>query len=213
MVPILAGVGVFGTLFGALAAATGLGLLQAVGMSGLVFAGASQMLALQLWTWPPDVAALALAVFIINLRYVVLIASLRPWLARIGRLRAAVAVFFIADENWALAIAEIGRGGRDAGFLLGGGLGLFVVWLSATALGYRAGAIVDDPRRLGLDMVGTAVFVALAAGLFRSRNDLVPMLVAAVGAAGAMAVLPGLWPVIVGGLAGSLAGALVDVRR
>lgn len=210
--PVAASAVAFGLVFGLLAGQKGLSLAETVLMSGLVFAGSAQMLALQLWTDPPAVAALALAALIINLRYVMLTAALAPALAPVGPARAFATIFLTADENWALAIAEQRQGRLDPGFYLGTGLMMYAAWVSASAVGRMAGTVITDPSRYALDFVGTAVFVALATGLFRGRRDLLPWLVAGIVAWIGARVVPGNWYLIAGGLAGSLVGAWRDGR-
>ncbi len=53
--PVMPGMIMFGAAFGALAAQKGLSLLEATLMSGLVYAGASQFVALEMW---PEIATL-----------------------------------------------------------------------------------------------------------------------------------------------------------
>jgi predicted branched-subunit amino acid permease len=72
--------------------------------------------------------------------------------------------------------------------------------------------VVEDPARWGLDFAFTAVFLALLAGMWKGRGDLVPWGVAAVVAVAASGLLPGYWYVLLGGLAGSLMGAVRGER-
>lgn len=211
-VPVALGVVVFGLVFGLVAGQKGLSLAEALLMSGIVFAGASQMLALELWTHPVPVATLALAALVINLRYMMMTAALRPWLSHLPPHLAYLSLFFTADENWAVSVAEMRAGGTDVGFLLGGGLALYSFWIAATAIGRLFGTVLAHPERLGLDFVGIAVFVALALGLWRGPRDVVPWLVAGGVALAAKAGLPGTWYLVAGGLAGSLVGAWRDAR-
>lgn len=48
-------------------------------MSATVLAGAAQGIAVELWDYPIPVVALVVTTFIVNLRYVLMDASLRPW--------------------------------------------------------------------------------------------------------------------------------------
>jgi 4-azaleucine resistance transporter AzlC len=212
-VPIAVGVAAFGVAYGLLAGVHGLSLAETGLMSALVFAGSSQMLALQLWDDPLPVAGIVLAAAIINLRYVMMTAALKPWLGPLGRLASYGSVFFTADENWALSIAEMRAGGRDAGFLAGSGLALWSFWLAAGLVGRAFGSALPAPERLGLDFIGTAVFIALAGRMWRGRRDLLPWLAAAAAAALGSIALPGAWYLLVGGLTGSLLGAWRDTRR
>src|ERR1700761_628947 len=99
-VPIAVGVAAFGVAYGLLAGVHGLSLAETGLMSALVFAGSSQMLALQLWDDPLPVAGIVLAAAIINLRYVMTTAALKPWLDPLGRWASYGSVFLTADENW-----------------------------------------------------------------------------------------------------------------
>jgi hypothetical protein len=111
---------VFGLGYGILARDTGLSLTQAVGMSATVFAGASQMVAMEAWTSPPAVLGLAVAAFAINIRHVVMGAALRPWLRTLPLGQSHAALTLMTDANWALAMAERRKGEADGAIIVGG---------------------------------------------------------------------------------------------
>jgi 4-azaleucine resistance transporter AzlC len=211
-VPVALSIFVFGLVFGIVAGQKGLSPLETVLMSGVVFAGASQMLAMELWHQPVPILTLGLAALIINLRYLMMTAALKPWLASLPRWKAYGTLYLIADENWAVSISQMRAGGRDAGFLLGSGLAIYSFWIVASLIGRLFGAVIEQPERFGLDFVSTAVFVALAVGLWRGRGEILPWLVAGGVALLVQWLLPGTWYLIAGGLAGSLVGAWRDVR-
>ena len=197
-----------GLVFGVLAGQAGLSAAETVLMSALIFSGATQFVVLGLWATPLPVAAIVLTTLVVNLRYVLMSATLAPWFSGLSRLKAYGSIFFLADENWALAMGEHAKGRRDAAFLIGGGLAMFASWTVSSLVGRTVGGALDDPARWGLDFAFTAVFLALLAGLWRGRkSDLLPWVVAAAVAVAANLVLPGQWYVLLGGLAGSLAGA------
>lgn len=206
--PIALGAGVYGVVFGILARQTGMSLAEALLMSAIVFAGASQLVALGLWVTPLPVGALILTTLIVNLRHVLMGASLQPWLARLPRKRVYASLFFMTDESWALTLGSLTAGGGDGAFLLGSGLTLYLFWGAATTIGELASGLVSDPAQWGLDFAFTAVFLALLVGLWRGKSDLLPWIVAAVVAVAAAYWLPGKWYILLGGLAGSLIGAL-----
>ena len=78
--------------------------------------------------------------------------------------------------------------------------------------GRTAGAALHTPAQWGLDFAFTAVFVALLAGMWRGRSSLVPWIAAAAVAVAAAHWLPGNWYILLGGLAGSLIGGVLDGR-
>lgn len=211
--PLALSVAIFGLVYGLLAASKGLSVAETVLMSLIVFAGSSQLLALELWTQPPLVPVLALAVFILNLRYLLQTAALKDLLLPLGLPRALAASAFNADENWALTIQAL-RGPNAANvrasYFMGAALCLYSFWAVSGGIGWFAGGLVPDPQALGLGIVGTAVFTSLLQGLYRSPADFVPWGAAAVCAGIASLTLPGAWYILIGGLAGALAGALRD---
>ena len=80
MLPIALFVMVFGAAFGVAATQAGLAEGVIVTMSALVFAGASQFAALELWGPQVPVLPLMVTVFAINARHLLMGASLHPWL-------------------------------------------------------------------------------------------------------------------------------------
>ncbi|GLQ54177.1 AzlC family ABC transporter permease [Devosia nitrariae] len=213
--PVCISVAAYGLVWGVLAGQAGLSVLEVLLMSGLVFAGSSQFVALDLWTGNPaalPIGALVLAVAIVNLRYVLLTATLRPLFASRLRPSALAAIFVATDENWALTVAEMRRRPTGAAFLVGGGLMIYVSWLASTAIGRLLGAAIDDPAAFGLDFAFTATFLALLLGMWRGKGDLVPWLVGAGAALIAARLIEGNWYILVGGLIGSFAGAVFETR-
>ena len=118
----------------------------------------------------------------------------------------------MADESWALAMGEFASCGRDSAFLPGGGLVLFLAWVSTTIIGQAVGVAIQNPARWGLDFAFSALFVALLVGMWKGKAQLVPWTVVAVVAVAAADFLPGKWYILLGGLAGSVVGAMIDAK-
>ena len=49
-------------------------------------------------------------------------ATLRPLIAHLPLPRALAAMFFVSDEQWAMTMAEVQKGGGTVAFLLGTGV-------------------------------------------------------------------------------------------
>ena len=208
-VPIALGVAGYGVVFGVLARQAGLSVAEATLMSATVLAGAAQLVAVELWRWPVPAATLLVTTTVVNLRYLLMGASLRPWFRHLSPARAYGSVFFTADENWALTMRELEAGSRQGAFLLGSGVAIWTFWVAATVVGATAGGVVGDPARYGLDFVLAAIFLTLAVDLWDGRSDLLPWAAAGGVAVLAAGALPGKWYILLGGLAGSL----VEVAR
>ena len=121
ILPIAPGALAFGLIYGFLAGERGLSALEIGLTSMLVFAGASQFLALELWGDPLPIVGLVLGVMVINLRHLLMGPALLPWLAHLPPAKAYASLFFMTDESWGVSVAEERRGGRDAAYLLGAG--------------------------------------------------------------------------------------------
>ena len=208
--PVAVGVGGYGIAFGVLARQAGLSVWEATLMSAVVLAGASQLIAVELWDAPLPVLAIVVTTLVVNLRYVLMGASLRPWFEKLSPARAYGSLFFVTDESWALAIADFREGAGRGAFLLGAGLSIWVLWVATTAVGAAVGGAIGNPDQYGLDFVLTAIFVAIAVGLWRGREDLLPWAVAAGVAVLGAEALPGRWYILLGGVTGSLVAV---VRR
>ena len=148
---------------------------------------------------------------LVNVRHLLMGASLAPR-ARDWGGRAWPALFFMADEVWALALRRAGDDGPvPLGYWLGLSTGLWLNWVALTGVGAWLGAVVEDPTRLGFDFAFVAVFVALLRGMWRGRTTLLPWVASAITAALVHLAVPGPWYVAAGALAG-LATAVLTVR-
>ncbi|WP_028574439.1 AzlC family ABC transporter permease [Desulfonatronovibrio hydrogenovorans] len=213
-IPLGLGVFAYGLVFGVLAVQAGMTLVQAQLMSLLVFAGASQLMALELWSPHLPILTIVMTTFVVNLRHILMGAAMREWLVRLSPGKTYFSLFFMTDESWALSVREMASGSRDAGFFLGSGLCIYLFWNLATLLGAATAYWIDrylaDPSILGLDFAFTAVFIALLTFFWKGKAQIPVWLVAGLVAGIAFVLLPGKWYIIFGGLAGGLTGACRD---
>ncbi len=207
-VPVALGIFAYGLVFGVLAQQAHLSTLELLLMSGIVFAGSSQFAALGLWVAPLPVAAIVLTTLVINLRHILMGAALRSRLAHLRSWQKYLSLFVMTDESWAVTMGYFAKGGRNGAFLLGSGFMAFLAWSAATLVGQSAGSALQDPRAIGLDFAFSAVFIGLLLGFWKGRRDLLPWGVAALVAILAAWWLPGKWYIILGGIAGSIVGAV-----
>ena len=207
------GVVVFGFALGALAAAKEVPFAQLLAMSASVFAGASQVAAIELWDAPLPVGAIVVGTLALNLRLVLMSATLVPWLKGLSRPAALATCHLIVDEGWALSLRRLRAGSGDVGYLVGIGLLYWCGWLVATAAGHVAGAAIAAPERLGLDFLGVAVFLALLMLIGPRRTDLLAILAAVAVTGVALVALPAPAAVLLGALGVAAAGATCSAGR
>lgn len=175
ILPLAAGVAIYGFAFGILAAQVGFPWWGVALMSGLVHAGSSQIVAVEQFSGSSAVIGAALAGAALNLRYIGIIASLSEILSGLSLRMKLFAIHVTGDENWALTMAERAKN-QDVGasFLIGSGLVVISVWTTSTALGAAIGSTLPDLEQFGLGFAFTAAFIAMARGLWRGRPNLVP---------------------------------------
>lgn len=207
-IPIAISALVYGLVFGILSRQVGINLVESLLMSSLVFAGSAQFIVLDLWTTPLPIGTIILTTLIVNLRHLLMSASLSPWLSSQPSAAIYCSLFFMSDESWALTMNEFAKGGRNAAFLLGSGLTLFIAWLSATFMGQKVSNSLQDPSRFGLDFAFTAVFITMLVGLWKGKSDLLPWILAGIIAVVAAYFLPGKWYILLGSVTGSFVGAV-----
>jgi 4-azaleucine resistance transporter AzlC len=213
--PLWIGTLPFGLVVGVLAAAKGLSFMEAALFSATVFAGASQLLALEFWADPAPVVAALVAALVVNIRMAPMGAALASWLDGLKGWRLWGTLATLVDHSFALSVQDQRRGGRDAGYLLGAGLGLWTCWLLATLVGHVAGSVVRLPPGHPLFFASTAAFLSIMVGLWRGpRVDFAPWAVAGLVALAAhRAGLPAPLPLLLGSFAGAALGAWVEMRK
>ncbi|WP_305988062.1 AzlC family ABC transporter permease [Roseibium sp. MMSF_3544] len=212
-IPVFPGIIVFGAVFGTVAAQKGLSFLETLLMNSIVFAGASQFVAMEIYSEPLDRATLIAMVGVtaaVNMRMLLIGASLRPWLGTVPGYKTYPALFFLTDLNWLLALSQYEKGARDWGIYLGSGLIIWAVWSLSVIPGYFAGSLISDPKAFGLDVILPAFFVALLVPLWKGKRQTVSWLAAGAVAWVTWALFGGYWGIFTGAIAGAFAGAYFD---
>ncbi|CAM3518893.1 AzlC family ABC transporter permease [Thalassospira profundimaris] len=204
--PLLPSTIIFGAVLGVLAAQRGLSLGELLFMSLAVFAGSAQFVSVDLWRETIPSATIIIATAVINMRYILIGASLRPVFRGRPLWVKVTGMHMVADENWAVSMTQ--KDLANPGFLLGGGIFLGVVWATGNTVGYLLGGGIPDPEVYALDFAFTAVFAALTIGMWKGKVDLLPWIAAAVGSVIGHYTLPGTWSILAGAGAGVLVAAL-----
>jgi predicted branched-subunit amino acid permease len=208
--PVLA---VFSAAFGVVAAQNDLSLLEAVLMSAWMFAGASQFVAADIWTQPMTwgaIITLGVVTATVNLRFVLISASLRPWLGGAPGRETYPALALLTEPGWLMSTRYRSEGGADIAVLLGVGLMTWVVWIVATIPGHLLGTLVADPRQFGLDLVMPCFFAAMLVPLWRGTRRAIPWVIAGVVALAVSLLVEGWWFIVAGATAGSLSAGFID---
>ncbi|MCX7035060.1 MAG: AzlC family ABC transporter permease [Proteobacteria bacterium] len=207
--PLLIGGLPFGLVAGLTAQAHGLSFLESTLMSATVFAGSAQLIALGVWAAPVSVSTVSLASLTMNLRFLLMGPLLAPWMDHLRGWRRWLSLFFMIDHNWALALKEIEKGERDAAFLIGSGVPIWIVWVVSSIVGHLSGSLIHTGPGHPLFFAALSTFIALLVPMWRGKSDLLPWLVAGSVALVVSQALPHTaWHIVIGALAGGITGLL-----
>lgn len=213
--PIVVATSPFGLVFGAIAVNTGLTTADAVLLSATIYAGASQMVSVELFGQNVPGWSIVLSVFAVNFRHVLYSAAMTKIVRGEGALRKGLIFFLLVDPQFALTAKRAADGQRfSMAWYLAVGLPIYVNWIVMTAVGAQFGALISDPHAIAVDLLLPIYFLALVMG-FRGRGrwGLTVAVSGIVSIAVYYAPLAGLtflgppWHVTLGGLAGVLAAA------
>ena len=212
--PMLIGVVPFGLVAGAAPVAAGFGLEEALGFSVLVFAGASQLAAVDVLADGGAAAVAIITALTINLRLLLYSASLAPPLAHEPIRRRLAAAYFLVDQAYALSIVRwTGHDDRRARlpfyFAVGGLLG--TSWIISTTVGAVLGSSVPDD--VPLEFAIPLVFLVLLVPVLEKRPSLVAAAVGGCGAVVAAELGAARLAIVIGGVLGITAGAIADRPR
>ncbi|WP_435320233.1 AzlC family ABC transporter permease [Haloarchaeobius sp. TZWSO28] len=211
---MLLGIIPFGLIAGVSAVNNGLDPLHAVGLSTIVFAGASQLAAIELFGRDAPLAIIVVTVLVINLRMTMYSASIAPYFSRFSTRWKALCAYVLTDQAYALSITEYRQTDPEERsrkwYYLGAAFTLWGVWQVCTIAGVVLGANV--PTSLSLEFAIPLTFMAL---LFPALSDRTTEIVALVAGAIAIpaAALPFDLGLVVAAVLALTVGALRDQFR
>jgi predicted branched-subunit amino acid permease len=211
--PVLPGMIAFGLAVGATAARKGFTFVEGLLMNVFVYAGMSQMVAME--GWPERItlgalATLALLMVVINARMLLMGAALYPWLHASPSWKVYPTLHILTDPSWLIAMRYRAEGGTDAGVFLGASVLLALAWIGAICVGHAGGLLIADPRRYGIDLVMPIFFAAMLIPLWRGGRRSIAWIAAGVVAIAVDQLAGGWWFMVAGALAGSVVGGLLD---
>jgi predicted branched-subunit amino acid permease len=191
---VAAATGAYGVSFGAVGVAAGLSVAQTCALSLLLFSGASQFALAGVVASGGAPLAGALSAVLLGTRNALYGIRLGPLLGLRGW-RRLVGAQVVIDESTAMAVGQPGPELARVGFWTTG-VGVFVLWNTATAIGAVVGDTLGDPRAYGLDAAVSAAFLALLWPRLSTPAARLASLLAAALAIGAVPLAPAGVPVL-----------------
>ncbi|NHB77858.1 AzlC family ABC transporter permease [Rhodobacter calidifons] len=196
--------------FGVAATRAGFSATEAFALSMIIYAGASQFLALALLSSGAPVLISAFTLIAMNLRHVLYGPALMREAGDQASTRHAWAwAWGLTDEVFGQALGSLARGQRfSESYMFGLGLGAYAAWVLGTVAGALAGggALEAWPAvSAGLGFMLPALFLALLLSIL-SRRQLPVIAVAGLGTVAGTLTLGATSGILLGMLAGALAG-------
>jgi 4-azaleucine resistance transporter AzlC len=168
--PMLVGAAPFGVIFGALAVSAGLSAWGALALSGVVFAGSSQFVAVSLMAAGAALPVIWLTTLVVNLRHALYSAALLPHAQGLSARWRWCLAFWLTDETFAVVEHRLrtqGMGADGQWFWLGSSLAMYLNWLGWTLVGVVLGQNIPGLESWGLDFAMAATFTSVQPSQFR----------------------------------------------
>jgi predicted branched-subunit amino acid permease len=169
-IPILTGVIPFGAVMGTVCFEAKLSLAQSMGMNFIVYAGASQLAAVDLMNKNAASLVVILTGLIINLRFLLYSAALSPVVHRSHFLIKLFSAYSLTDQAYAVMSAnekKLGNASETTQFYLGSTVCMMITWHSSVIAGYIFGNFA--PAALSLDFAVPLSFAALVIPTIKNR--------------------------------------------
>ncbi|HEX7110556.1 MAG TPA: AzlC family ABC transporter permease [Aestuariivirga sp.] len=210
--PVLVAATPIGLLWGTLAAGKGLSPFESWLMSATVFAGAAQFVAIEVWRDPVPGVLLTVTALIVNIRHVLMGASLSRHMGGIDRRWHPAMMFLMADENWAFSERRALKAPLSLGYYFGLALPMWFAWTTSSTVGAIVGRSFGDPAVYGFDFAFSAMFIGILAGFWKGPRTGAVLGASAIAAALAKLYVPGAWYIVIGGIVGMAVAALLYRR-
>lgn len=170
--PVVMGYLPIGFAYGVLAINAGLTPFETIAMSVMVYAGSAQLMAVSLFAAGINPFSIIATTFIVNLRHLLMSASLAPSMQHWKKSQVAAFCFELTDESFGVHSLRFAQGENDAGQTLAINLTCQLAWVAGTLLGALAGSLIQDVTPYALDYALPAMFIALLVLQLKSRLHL-----------------------------------------
>ena len=175
--PLMIPVVPFGLIFGVLAIDVGFSPLETMGMSLVIFGGASQIVLLQLFSGGASSLVIISSVGAVNSRHLLYGAVVSEHVSELKLIWKIIISYFLIDQAFARSNEYFKKNNKKNKYfhLIGGGATCWLIWQSSTFLGIILGAAI--PEKLGLSFAVPLTFLAILVNDFRKMVNVLVILV------------------------------------
>jgi len=175
--PLMIPVVPFGIIFGVLAIELGFNTYTTMGMSIIIFGGASQIIFLQLFSAGASSLVILSSVGAVNSRHLLYGAVLSEHLSDLKLTWKIIISYFLVDQAFAVSNNYLKKS-KDINkyfHLFGAGATCWTIWQITTFLGIILGSVL--PEKLGLTFAIPLTFLALLVNDFRRLINLIVIII------------------------------------
>jgi len=209
--PIVLGYLPVGMAFGVLARTAGLTPFEAGSMSILVYAGASQFLAIEMISKGIPWFPIVIATFFINLRHLLMSSTLSLHfeghrLRTLGLLSAQ-----LTDESFAVAMSNPSKISNRPSYLFGLQMISQIAWVAGSVGGALFGRLIDH-KQYGIPFALSSLFICLLVIQIKKVHHLWVMAIAGIFSIVFKWALPGNWYIILTAILASGIGVAIGKK-
>ena len=211
--PLMIPVVPFGLIFGVLSIDVGFTPIQTMGMSLIVFGGASQIVLLQLFSGGASSLVIISSVGAVNSRHLLYGAVVSEHLSDLKLIWKIIISYFLIDQAFAISNEYLKKNKNKNRYfhLVGGGATCGVIWQSTTFFGIILGASI--PEELGLSFAVPLTFLALLVNDFRKLINIFVIIVSGAVATFGYNYIPFKAYVIVAALSGLFTAIILTKKK
>jgi 4-azaleucine resistance transporter AzlC len=209
--PIVLGYLPVGVAFGVLARKAGLTPLETGSMSFLVYAGASQFIAVEMISNGVSLVPIILTTFFINLRHLLMSSTVSLYFNHQSLRMTGLLSSQLTDESFAVAMADPSKISNRPRYLVALQMTSQLAWISGSVAGALFGSFINSSS-YGIPFALPALFICLLVLQLKSRIHFWVMGLAGIFSLLFKELLPGNWTMIGVALLASIAGLFVELN-
>ena len=210
--PLMIPVVPFGIIYGIIGMDLGIGPYMTLGLSVIIFGGASQIVLLQLFSGGASSLVILSSVGAVNSRHLLYGAVLSEHLSSLKLTWKIILSYVMVDQAFAVSNIYFKKNKSSENkhyHLLGAGFTCWTIWQISTILGIVLGSVI--PEELGLSFTISLTFLALLINDFRKFKNIIVMLVSGIVATIGYNTIPFQAYIIVAAIAALLIATLLTL--
>ncbi|MDW7652285.1 MAG: AzlC family ABC transporter permease [Bacillota bacterium] len=210
-IPIVLGYLPLGFAYGALASLAGISLPVIVMMSLIVFAGSAQFISVSMLAAGAGGASIIATVFLVNLRHLLMSASLSTYLQKFPRRSLPLLAFWLTDENYAVACGEFQESEKNHLYMLGLFGTAYAGWVAGGALGGIFGGFFTGAAAVyTMEYALYAMFIFLLVIQMTEHKLLLAAFVSGILSLVFYLYIPGTWYIMLATVCTATLGVMVE---